>query len=136
MENNETENNTSEETEVNLEDCEEKIQALVEAGLVEKEEIDDIEQSAHDDNLFKIGDREYLVCTDDEADQLWEQSLGNYIDECILPELPEIAKNYFDEEKWKSDARVDGRGHSLAGYDGEEHEAKIGDTWYYVYRQN
>ena len=136
MENNETENNTSEETEVNLEDCEEKIQALVEAGLVEKDEIDDIEQSTYDDNLFKIGDQEYLVVTDGEADDLWDQSLDNYIDECILPELPEIAKNYFDVEKWKKGAKHDGRGHSLAGYDGEEHEAKIGDTTYYIYRQN
>jgi len=68
---------------------------------------------------------EYAIGTDDEAEYAWEESLDSYIDECILPEIPKFARFYFNEEKWKSDARHDGRGHSLSSYDGCE--TYIGD---------
>jgi len=71
-------------------------------------------------------DSEYAIGTEDEADEAWEQSLDSYIDECILPEMPKFTRYYFDEEKWKSDARHDGRGHSLSSYDGCETD--IGDN--------
>jgi hypothetical protein len=44
---------------------------------------------------------EYLVLTDSEAEKAWDEWLDNYLEECVLCELPEIAKNYFDSEKWK-----------------------------------
>ena len=68
---------------------------------------------------------EYAIGTDDEADYAWDQALDSYIDECIEPELPDSFMSYFDEEKWKRDARIDGRGHSLSSYDGCETD--IGD---------
>ena len=68
---------------------------------------------------------EYAIGTDDEAEYAWEESLDSYIDECILPEIPKFARFYFNEEKWKRDARIDGRGHSLSSYDGRETD--IGD---------
>jgi len=68
---------------------------------------------------------DYAIGTDDEAEYAWEESLDSYIDECIAPELPDHFMSYFDEEKWKHDARIDGRGHSLSGYDGCE--MSIGD---------
>lgn len=77
---------------------------------------------------------EYRVMTDSEADQAWDESLENYIDECILPEVPESFRNYFDHEAWKRDARFDGRGHSLSSYDGCEYEEQIDGEWYYIYR--
>ncbi len=79
---------------------------------------------------------EYSVMTEDEANQAWDESLDSYLDECVLCELPEIAQQYFDREAWKRDARHDGRGHCLSSYDGEEHEVKIGDEWFYIYRTN
>jgi len=94
------------------------------------------------DNCEVVEDYEehgdYLVCTNDEADELWDESLENYIDECIISELPKQYQNYFDREGWKSDARFDGRGHSLSSYDGCENEYNIdsfGETLY-VYRIN
>ena len=65
---------------------------------------------------------EYAIGTDSECDDAWEESLDNYIDECIIPELPESMVNYFDDESWKRDAKYDGRGHSLSSYDGNEIE--------------
>ena len=56
----------------------------------------------------------YAIGTKEEADNAWEEALDNYIDECIIPELPEHFTNYFNEERWKDDAKMDGRGHSLS----------------------
>lgn len=81
---------------------------------------------------LEIQGNEYLFGTDDEMDKLWDEDLDNCIDECILPEVPEAFKKYFDNEKWKDDARYDGRAHSLARYDGNEES--YGD--YYFYRTN
>jgi len=96
---------------------------FVKSNFVEVEERDEDE-----------GD--YLVCTDDEADDRWEDSLQSYIDDCIMSEIPEYLQRYFDEEKWKQDARYDGRGHSLASYDGEEFEETIEGETFYIYRIN
>lgn len=79
--------------------------------------------------------RKWLVYTDEEADDAMEKELDNYIEDCILPEIPEGYRYYFDDEKWKRDARMDGRGHSLSHYDGYEHEESVNGTYYYLYRQ-
>jgi len=89
-------------------------------------------EQGYDDNTFEANGEEYLVVTDDEADVLWEEDLDNYIDEIILSELPEPYRNYFDDEAWKSDAKDDGRAHSLARYDGNENE----QDGFYIYRVN
>lgn len=93
------------------------------------------------DNSFEvnpINGGEYLVLTDDEADKLWDEELDDYLDECVLYEWPEIAQRYFDRKAWKRDARYDGRGHSLARYDDEEHDVDDEEdgVTYYIYRVN
>ena len=60
----------------------------------------------------------------------------NYIEECILPEIPDNLQYYFNNEAWKRDAKMDGRGHSLATYDGAEYEETVNNTTYYIYRTN
>lgn len=88
------------------------------------------------DNTFEAEGAEYLVVTDEEADELWEESLDSYLEECIYPELTGNLSSYFDDEKWKRDARYDGRGHSLSGYNGCENEETVKDVTYYIYRTN
>ena len=100
-----------------------------------KEELNNIKEG-YTYNIFEYYNEEYEVLTDEEADERWEEELQHYIDECILPELPDFAARYFDEEAWKRDAKIDGRGHSLSRYDGCEYEEKVNDTWFYIYRQN
>lgn len=90
----------------------------------------------YDPNLFEVNKQEYRVLTDEEADEAWEESLDSYIDECILPGLPKQFQQYFDTKKWKSDAKMDGRGHSLNYYDGEEYDEEVNGTTYYIYRTN
>lgn len=87
------------------------------------------------DNYFEYYNESYTVVTDDEADDLWEQELDNYIEECIMHEIPEHLQCYFDEDAWKSDARIDGRGHAISRYDGCEYEEEVNGTTYYIYRQ-
>ena len=79
---------------------------------------------------------DWKVYTESEADDAWEESLDQYVEECILPDLPVNMRYYFDTEKWKDDARMDGRGHCLSGYDGCEQEQEVNGTTYYLYRQN
>jgi len=83
----------------------------------------------------------YLVLDDGEADEAWDEYLDNYIEECILHELPEQYRNYFDNDRWKEDARQDGRGHCLSGYNGNEYKETVNDEdgdlhTFYIYRQN
>lgn len=76
--------------------------------------------------VLSCGRAEYVVGTDEEANEAWDQSLDFYIEDCIAPEIEKIQigslSNYitFDVESWKRDARHDGRGHALASYDGDE----------------
>lgn len=105
------------------------------AELLDDEIIEDY------DNNFSYGSEEYLVVTDEEAEELWDEELEYYIDELILPDLNERYHNYFDREAWKLDARMDGRGHSLNRYNGSEGEEKVEVNFneyekFYIYRQN
>ena len=85
-------------------------------------------------NMFSYYNEDYYVLTDLEADDMEDDSLDNYINECILPEIPEHLQNYFDEVAWKRDARMDGRGHIISSYDGCEYEETVEGTTYYIYR--
>lgn len=134
-------------------DHDKMLEASVEPVTVkpEKEEVDDriaalaqlldcatedLWLSKHDNQTVVHDDEEYLVLTDSEADEKWEEALENYIDECIIPEIPDPYKYYFDREKWTDDAKGDGRGHSLSTYDGEEQEETVDGVDYYIYRTN
>jgi hypothetical protein len=77
--------------------------------------------------VLSCGRAEYAIGTDEEADEAWDQSLDSYLDDCgVLNSMPENLRRYFDREAWKSDARHNGRGHTLSSYDGEEMELNGG----------
>jgi hypothetical protein len=83
-----------------------------------------------------VGGNEYLVLTDDEADEAFDEYLEQMLDEDGM--VPGADGPYFDRAAWKKDAAMDGRGASLASYDGYEQEYSIdcnGSTeWYFLYR--
>lgn len=119
-------------------DNESRISAIATFLDCEPEEITEERYDYYGMPVFSLGSQEYAVATDEEADSAWDASLDNYIEECIQPELDKLeignlsAYIKFDEEKWKWDARMDGRGHSLSGYDGDENE----EGEFYIYRLN
>lgn len=83
---------------------------------------------------------EYRVLTDEEADTAQRDYWTNYPDDTgMFRNWPEDAVDYFDKERWVEAQIVaedasGGRGNTLAGYNGQEHEIKVGDAYYYVYR--
>lgn len=91
------------------------------------------ELDAYDENDY---DQKYKVYTDSEADDEWELKLEQYVDDCILQELPKQYRPYFDSEAWKQDAKYNGRGTTLSSYDNQEIEQTVNGTTYYLYRQN
>lgn len=95
-----------------------------------------ITESSYDEKSFETEEGEYLVLTDSEADYLASYSIDNYIEECVLSEIPEPYRNYFDNEAFKSDILLDGRGIQIASYDHEENEIMIEGFMYFIYRTN
>lgn len=123
------------EEDLERDEIDEKLQEFIDEntnGLLE----DEFEISSYNDSLIEYGKEEYLVYTDSEADDAWDEDLDNFIDDCVLHEIPERYRNYFDNEAFKNDCKYDGRGHSLGRYDGQENEEFINGTAYYIYRQN
>jgi hypothetical protein len=93
-----------------------------------------IEQCAYDDCSFVAGRAEYLVLTESEKEERWDACLDSYLDDggCV----PGADSPYFDREKWKNDARMDGAGHALSSYDGSEEEVSAFGEDFYIYRTN
>lgn len=111
----------------------EKLMAMYLFAEMSIESIDNIEHNY--DNEFEIEWQDYLVCTDEEADEAQDKDFDNYIEECILPELNERNRQYFDNDAWKKDAKHDGRGHGLATYDGHENSQHAVWIDFYFYKR-
>ena len=100
------------------------------------EQIKELDNISDTTNTIEVDGIEIYCLTDNEADDLWDNMIDDYIDDCVLPDLPEAYRFYFDDEAFKRDCSFDGRGHTIASYDGNETEVKIGNEWYYIYRTN
>ena len=79
---------------------------------------------------------DFVAYTAPARDEAWDEQLDYYIEECVLPEMPENLHQYFDTEAWKRDVRPDGAGIWLAPYDHEERMVTVDGTDFYVYRVN
>lgn len=102
--------------------------ALAQLYSVPLEELENIEEEG-DDHYTVLG-ISYLAGTDGEMDTAWDEELDNYLEECVEGSQGQ----YFDTEAWKRDARMEGRGHALNRYDGEEDEIEVNGETYYSYR--
>ena len=96
-------------------------------------EVEDIVENS--DTYWTVQGVDYIAGTDDEMDDAWDVELDNYLEECVYPDLPENMRIYFDDDKWKDDARVDGRGHALNRYDDGEEYTQVQGVGIYAYRQ-
>lgn len=95
----------------------------------------DIDYITINDTSVDIAGIKYIAGDEEEMNQAHEEEIQQYIDDCVLHELPEQYRKYFDNEAFIEDCKADGRGHSLARYDGEELSWIINDTEYFAYRQ-
>lgn len=117
-------------------------------------DIDDLENGYHN-NYFNLGDMEFLVLTDNEADNMakeyiketiwafssWFLSKHTNIDEEIIQHLQDkceganepLLRSIIDIDAFIDEAiGLDGRGHFMSTYDGQETE--LNDL--YIYRTN
>ena len=124
-------------------------------------DLDEVNTSSHrqyDMPIFEVGNQEYLVCTDEEADaavkeyieqSVWAfnasflasmtgvpeeafSSLGTQCESANDWVLHLIEKTCSIDDFVEAAVSADGRGHFLSGYDGNENES--GE--YYIYRTN
>ncbi len=85
--------------------------------------------------VIEIDGDDWYIVDENDRESMWDDCLQSYLDECVYPQLSEQWAPYFDEERWKRDARMDGAGHAISSYDGCEHEIHLPDgTWLYAYR--
>lgn len=140
----------------------ERIEAL--AAYLEVE-VDSLTEG-YDDNRFELGQQEYLIVTDDDADRLvadaireslWAFNAEWIVEHSILPyssatidavklvqermceDANEFVESILEDFTDFVDESVsaDGRGHFLAGYDGDETEYEDADgEYWYIYRVN
>jgi len=123
----------------------------------------DIERSKYGNNRFDIDGKEYLVLSDQEAqdlaeeyikESLWAFNAEFIIEHSALPyEALDMIKNFQSEkcesandtiealitdmDEFISDAiAADGRGHFLNTYDGEENTQSVNGETYFIYRTN
>ena len=121
-------------------DDENKAKALINNLGLNGEE-DYIEQNG---NFFLVNDppkddnqdsKEYLVLTDQEADEYCEEYLDNNREMWVEA----VKDDRTDEswEEWKKDVLInDGRGSIISGYDGNEDYETINGKEYCIYRTN
>ena len=134
----------------------EQVQALAKHLDLDNEDLKMIEES---NDYYSFGGRDYLVLTDDEADEKAKEyildtawafnssflschSKGD-VDEEVFKVLSEKCESsndavlslIDDKDDFVKDAiSSDGRGHFLSQYDGNENEEEINGTTYYIYK--
>jgi hypothetical protein len=134
----------------------EQVQALAKHLDLDNEDLRMIEES---NDYYSFGGRDYLVLTDDEADEKAKEyildtawafnssflschSKGD-VDEEVFKVLSEKCESsndavlslIDDKDDFVDDAiSSDGRGHFLSQYDGNENEEEINGTTYYIYK--
>ena len=137
-----------------------KQEALSRWLAINKENFKKKEYDHYGLEVYSLGDREYAIGTDKEAnkacaeyikDSLWAFNASFVAEHTKTGYTPELEKSISkiqeqcesaqdaiecmieDLEEFIKDAiSIDGRGHFLSGYDGDEHEEED----YYIYRIN
>ena len=97
-------------------------------------EINDISYGCME-NFYTVQGIDYLCGDDNDMDDEWDKELENYIEEYVLFQIPEQYRNYFDNESFKKDCKIDGRANFLNKYNGDELSICLNETYYYAYRQ-
>ena len=98
------------------------------------EDLDTIEESIDlDDEHFQYNGIEYRFMDEYSFKCYTDGLIENYIDECVLPEIPEIYHSYFDENKFKGD--IEDINAFVSSYDGNVDEFYYENKFYYIWRE-
>lgn len=93
---------------------------------------EDVQVEENDE--IRIGGETYRVLNEHDKEEAWEEALESTGSECV----DGYNGPYFDREKWKRDARMDGVGHALSPYDHNVNEYSVdrpnGTVWFFLFR--
>jgi hypothetical protein len=112
------------------------IEKCVAYSIVTEKTVSELKDIYIKDSTVSEGSKEYLVLTEEEADDTFVALLDDYIESEILPQIPQHLHYYFDDNSFTNDHKTWGRGNHIATYDGDELEVSVNNTQYYVYRLN
>lgn len=125
-------------------DCEvEKLMAWCLQEWVTVEWLDNIEVGRN--NYFNIEWNDWLICTDEEADEAHLEDIENFVDELWFERFNKnyISWSYVERlDNWNIEVKMSveisssERWNALAWYDWYENEVDINWTTYYLYRNN
>jgi hypothetical protein len=87
-------------------------------------------------SLSSRDDGEYLVLTDSEADRLMDDYCDNEMED-YWKQAVQAGNTFSGYRDWVQEVKDnDGRGPTLATYDGEENSVEVDGEWIYIYRTN
>jgi hypothetical protein len=90
-------------------------------------------------DLIDVGhgtSEEWGVVSSNGIEDVYRDYCTGYIDDCVLPEIPERYRQYFDTDLFVSDMeKGDGWG-AMSSYDGDYQEVTIGGKTWYLFRMN
>lgn len=98
-------------------------------GLLE--EIAEFDDST---DYFNINGETLLILTDDEADEMTRKYLESYIEDSVLPQIPEELQSYFDTDKYINDVLYYGASSILVDYNINKNEYCIDGEYIYIYK--
>lgn len=116
----------------------------------ELESVDtDSEREELEDRITELENHKEEITDDDDSWEYTEEAKDDYVEKRksnvrdnpmdFLRDfgIEDRVSDFIDEDGFIDDVvSSDGRGHTLSGYDGVEHEIVYGDEWYYIYRTN
>ena len=85
--------------------------------------------------VIREGSAEYAIVPEADIDDAFKEYAEQYVDDCILPTMPESTRRYFDMEAFIEDLQVDGYG-IMSSYDGNYEEITVNEKTWYVFRLN
>ena len=108
---------------------------------INRDEVREIERYIESENDFyvEIGREEYRFINEDEIWDIYVEGIKDITEECYLGGF-DTDKHWWIAIDWEKTAKncydADGYGHHFASYDGNEHEYKLGEENYYIFRTN
>lgn len=99
------------------------------------EEIEELDFSFEYDGTIRYNGNLYCIMDENDYNEYIDEMIDNYIDDCILPDIPEDYRCYFDTEKFMNDVSCGGERDSFANsYDGCVNDFKFDSVWYKIWR--
>ena len=89
----------------------------------DEETIEELEDHLNDTDFeMDIDGATYRFIHDSEIENAFKEYMESYIDDCVLPEIPEYLQAYFDSESFISDTRINDGYSIFASYNGNHEE--------------